>query len=75
MILRRELKQERSLTEAQLPPANEPAPEPKPKTAGAPEAYTIFLSPKDILSDAAAIESATPSSENLGSLRIRPSDS
>ena len=47
------------------PPANEPAPEPKPGSA-APESYTDFSVPEGHTLDAAAIESATPLFRELG---------
>ena len=48
------------------PPANEPPAEPKPESAGAPEAYTDFSVPEGHTLDTAAIESATPIFRELG---------
>jgi len=48
------------------PPANEPAPESKPESSGAPESYTDFSVPEGHTLDAAAVEAATPIFRELG---------
>ena len=47
-------------------PTNEPAAEPKPEPAGAPESYTDFSVPEGHTLDAAAVGAATPIFRELG---------